>query len=459
MAVNTTTTSHAPQSSAWYEVPVKLWHWLTDPGEAIREPEHRRRARLLAALLVLLIPLGTFGALILPLFDPAYEPLEDPFFYTAAVGMVVLIVAYMLSRRARYQIGAVLALLTISVTTLVSVAVFPQGVNSLLIYLVMDILLASLLLPLYGTVILTIINLAAAAALPFFVPGMTSADVSNPLMFVAMTSILIIVSANIRQQDLIQIEQQSRELAEVVQQARMANQLKDQFLATMSHELRTPLNAIIGFAEVMQMGLAGEIPPQAARAVDRIHYNSERLLRLIDDILDISKIEAGRVELVRRPFDLETFMANIENTIRRQAEAKNLTLTVSVDSNLPREIVGDKQRLEQIVLNLASNAVKFTEQGSVTISTRRSGEDEWEIVVEDTGIGIPPHAQEIIFEKFRQVDGTSRRAYGGTGLGLAITRELAMLMDGNVRVKSKPGEGSTFTVTLPLLTPEKEGRW
>ncbi|HQE18503.1 MAG TPA: ATP-binding protein, partial [Aggregatilineales bacterium] len=183
------------------------------------------------------------------------------------------------------------------------------------------------------------------------------------------------------------------------------------------------------------------------------------LLRLIDDILDISKIEAGRVELVRRPFDLETFMANIENTIRRQAEAKNLTLTVSVDSNLPREIVGDKQRLEQIVLNLASNAVKFTEQGSVTISTRRSGEDEWEIVVEDTGIGIPPHAQEIIFEKFRQVDGTSRRAYGGTGLGLAITRELAMLMDGNVRVKSKPGEGSTFTVTLPLLTPEKEGRW
>jgi len=209
----------------------------------------------------------------------------------------------------------------------------------------------------------------------------------------------------------------------------------------------------------MQMGLAGEIPPQAARAVDRIHYNSERLLRLIDDILDISKIEAGRVELVRRPFDLETFMANIENTIRRQAEAKNLTLTVSVDSNLPREIVGDKQRLEQIVLNLASNAVKFTEQGSVTISTRRSGEDEWEIVVEDTGIGSPPHAQEIIFEKFRQVDGTSRRAYGGTGLGLAITRELAMLMDGNVRVKSKPGEGSTFTVTLPLLTPEKEGRW
>lgn len=457
MAVKTTTTPRNAQSTAWHDFPVLAWQWLTEPTDAIRELEHRRRARLLAALLSLLIPLGTIGALVAPvLLDPAYRPLDDPFFYTAAGGMVVLIISYLFSRGARYQLGAVLALLTISATTLVGVAVFPQGTETLLIYLVMAILLSSLLLPLYGTVILAFVNLLAAMALPLFVPAITATDVFNPLTFVVIISILIIVAANIRQQDLDQIEAQSRELSEAVQQARMANQLKDQFLATMSHELRTPLNAIIGFAEVMQMGLAGEIPSQAARAIDRIHFNSERLLKLIDDILDISKIEAGRVELIRRPFNLETFIKNIESTMRSQAEEKGLEFVATMNGELPAEIVGDRQRLEQVVLNLTSNAVKFTEAGSVTISVQRAGEAEWEIAVADTGIGIPPHAQEIIFEKFRQVDGTSRRAYGGTGLGLAITRELVLLMDGSVKVKSKPGEGSTFTVTLPLLTSEEE---
>ncbi|HLV44184.1 MAG TPA: ATP-binding protein, partial [Aggregatilineales bacterium] len=164
---------------------------------------------------------------------------------------------------------------------------------------------------------------------------------------------------------------------------------------------------------------------------------------------------AGRVELVHRPFSPEALVKNVENTIRAQAEEKGLSFVTMLDANLPTEIVGDRQRLEQIALNLASNAVKFTEEGGVTLTVQRADDKQWEIVVSDTGVGIPPHAQEVIFEKFRQVDGTSRRAYGGTGLGLAITRELALLMDGSVRVKSTPGEGSTFTVTLPLVTEEE----
>ncbi len=456
MAVETTTTQPAAQPVAWQALPGRLWRSLTAPSAAIREPEHRRRARLLSALLILLIPLGTIGALIAPvLLDPAYRPLEDPFFYASAAGMALLTVSYFLSRSARYQIGAVLALLTISAVTLFGVAVFPQGINTLLIYLAVDILLSSLLLPLYGTILLTLVNLVAVLLLSAIVPTMTIAETFNPLTFVVIMSALIIVSANIRQQDLAQIEEQSRELSIAVEKARMANQLKDQFLATMSHELRTPLNAIIGFAEVVQMGLAGEVSPQIARAIDRIHFNSERLLKLIDDILDVSKIEAGRVELVHRPFSPEALVKNVENTIRAQAEEKGLSFVTMLDADLPTEIVGDRQRLEQIALNLASNAVKFTEEGGVTLTVQRADDKQWEIVVSDTGVGIPPHAQEVIFEKFRQVDGTSRRAYGGTGLGLAITRELALLMDGSVRVKSTPGEGSTFTVTLPLVTEEE----
>lgn len=453
MAVQTS----APPKSSQVNVG-RLWHRLTEPADAITTLEDRRRARLLSALLVILIPLGTIGALIAPiLLDPTYAPLDDPFFYVAAGGMLTLIIGYVVSRSTHYQVGAVLSLLAISGTSIGSVAVFPQGTQTILIYLAVDVLLASLLLPLSGTIILAIVNLLAASMLPLFSPNINTGDMFQPIVFVVIFSFLIIVAANIRQQDLNQIEEQSRELAAAVEQARVANRLKDQFLATMSHELRTPLNAIIGFTEVMQMGLAGDIPAQAERAIDRIHYNSERLLKLIDDILDISKIEAGRIEIARRPLELDAMIKNIENTMRNQAEEKGLAFITEIDPSLPPQLLGDRQRIEQIMLNLASNAVKFTEEGSVTVSLKKLNDAEWSITVEDTGIGIPPHAQEIVFEKFRQVDGTSRRAYGGSGLGLAITRELALLMDGNVKLRSKPGEGSTFTITLPLTEIEGKG--
>lgn len=454
MAVQSSAQSRSSQFSAG-----QVWRRFTEPAAAITSLEDRRRARLLSALLVILIPLGTMGAFVAPLLlDPGYQPLDDPFFYVAAVGMILLIISYIVSRSARYQVGAVLALLAISGTSLGSVAVFPEGAQTILIYLAVDVLLASLLLPLSGTIILAVVNLMAAAMLPFFSPEIATESMFQPLVFVVTLSFLIIVAANIRQQDLNQIEEQSRELAEAVEQARVANRLKDQFLATMSHELRTPLNAIIGFTEVMQMGLAGDIPAQAERAIDRIHFNSERLLKLIDDILDISKIEAGRIEIAHRAIELDAMIKNVENTMRNQAEEKGLAFITDIDPSLPAQLLGDRQRIEQIMLNLASNAVKFTEEGSVSVSLKKLNSAEWGIIVADTGIGIPPHAQEIIFEKFRQVDGTSRRAYGGSGLGLAITRELALLMDGNVKLKSKPGEGSTFTVTLPLIEPDGKGR-
>jgi signal transduction histidine kinase len=172
---------------------------------------------------------------------------------------------------------------------------------------------------------------------------------------------------------------------------------------------------------------------------------------LINDVLDLSKIEAGRMEILRNPFEVCKWLSDIVYQVRGTAEEKGLALDVTLDGQLPEIIVGDPDRLRQIVLNLLSNAVKFTEKGAVELAVSRPSRDTWALEVRDTGIGIPPHAQEYIFDEFRQVDGTSMRKYGGTGLGLAIVRNLTLMMGGSVRVESTVGKGSTFTIVLPLV--------
>nr|MBN1229541.1 hypothetical protein [Anaerolineae bacterium] len=246
------------------------------------------------------------------------------------------------------------------------------------------------------------------------------------------------------------VEERTRQLAEAVEEAQKANQLKSEFLATMSHELRTPLNAIIGYGQIMLDGMAGDLTDQQRGTQERILTNAESLLNLINDILDLSKIEADRLQLVERDFLLADWLTSVVFQVDPQADKKGLILKSSLDPALPTRMHGDTDRIKQIALNLLSNAIKFTEKGEVAISLRRAGEHSWVIEVSDTGIGIPPHAQEYIFERFRQVDSTSQRKYGGTGLGLAIARSLAQQMGGTIQLKSAVGEGSTFTVTLPI---------
>ena len=243
----------------------------------------------------------------------------------------------------------------------------------------------------------------------------------------------------------------NHELAEARKQAEHATQLKSQFLATMSHELRTPLNAVIGYSEIQLMGIAGQLTDKQREYQDRILANALHLLGLINDILDLSRIEAGRMDLLLIPFKLQTWLDEIILQNRVLAEEKKLAINVQVDARLPDVMVADAERLKQVVINLLSNAVKFTEEGSIKIEVVRNDSETWKIEVQDTGIGIPIHAQETIFEEFRQVDGTSHRQYGGTGLGLAIVRKLVVMMGGHIRLKSEVGKGSTFTVVLPLV--------
>ncbi len=235
------------------------------------------------------------------------------------------------------------------------------------------------------------------------------------------------------------------------QEAEEATRLKSQFLATMSHELRTPLNAIIGFSQVLLEGIAGPMSDKQLERVDRIFKNAEVLLNMINDLLDLAKIEAGRTELMAMPFTVSDWLRELTQGLEGLAQEKGLQFTVRLDQSLPHQMVGDPVRLRQIATNLLSNAIKFTDQGGVSIYVLREGEDRWSIEVTDTGIGIPQESLRIIFDEFRQVDQSMQRRHGGTGLGLAITRKLVRMMGGQIDVSSAIGEGSIFTVHLPLV--------
>jgi signal transduction histidine kinase len=242
---------------------------------------------------------------------------------------------------------------------------------------------------------------------------------------------------------------------EAVAAQRIANEnsrLKSEFLSTMSHELRTPLNAIEGFVGIMLKRMAGvEYNDKTERYLGKLQSNSRRLVGLINDFLDLSRIESGRLELAHMAIDPHEMGQKWHDHLISLADNKGLDFSVEVDPDLQSLIYGDEESITKIAINLVGNAIKFTETGSVRLSLNKDG-DTMEMVVADTGIGIPAHAREFIFEEFRQVDQSSRRQFGGTGLGLAIVQKLARAMGGTVSVQSEVGVGSTFTVRLPIQT-------
>jgi signal transduction histidine kinase/CheY-like chemotaxis protein len=255
------------------------------------------------------------------------------------------------------------------------------------------------------------------------------------------------------------VEERTREVEEKSRQLEMASQHKSQFLASMSHELRTPLNAIIGLTEMMVTNAARFGTEKAAEPLRRVQRAGTHLLGLINQVLDLSKIEAGKLELSPDLVALAPLITEVVDTARPLAEQNNNRLVVKSQEDLGSLTV-DPMRLRQILLNLLSNACKFTKQGEVTLLARRViNQGNWiEFAVSDTGIGITPEQQAKIFEEFTQADTSTARQYGGTGLGLAITRKLARMMGGDVTLTSEAGKGSTFTVRLPTSTEVSAGR-
>jgi len=249
------------------------------------------------------------------------------------------------------------------------------------------------------------------------------------------------------------------EIQDKSRQLEIANKHKSEFVANMSHELRTPLNAIIGFSEVLQDDMFGELNGEQKEFIGDIHESGKHLLTLINDILDLSKVEAGRMELMVGDFDLPSAIDNALTLVRERATRHGITLSSEIDPALGT-VRADERKLKQILLNLLSNAVKFTpEGGKVRVIARRRG-DGLEVAVADTGVGIAATDHEAVFQEFRQVGNDYIRKAEGTGLGLALVRKFAELHGGSAAVQSEPGKGSTFTVFLPrtIVTEVERGR-
>ncbi|MDU9050227.1 MAG: response regulator [Candidatus Electrothrix sp. Rat3] len=265
-----------------------------------------------------------------------------------------------------------------------------------------------------------------------------------------------------------ELKSSRREIERKAEEVARASKYKSEFLANMSHELRTPLNSLLLLAQTLEQNRKGNLTEDDVESITIIRKSGQDLLSLINDILDLSKIEAGRMSLIRDDIAMAEVLAELKRTFLHLAEEKGLALHFTLAEDVPEVIRSDRTRLDQILKNLLSNALKFTEHGAITVSVSLCidpstfpdiiGQDIIALSVQDSGVGIPQDKQKIIFEAFQQADGGTARKYGGTGLGLSISRELAELLGGEIRMESKEGEGATFILYLPVLMPEQEKR-
>jgi signal transduction histidine kinase len=268
-------------------------------------------------------------------------------------------------------------------------------------------------------------------------PGAFSEQEVRLLQTLASQSVLAIQNARL-----------FREIAEKSEQLALASQHKSQFLANMSHELRTPLNAILGYAELLVDRIYGDLPAKAANVLERVQNNGKHLLALINDVLDLSKIEAGQLVFTFENYALPDIVQTVVTATEPLASTKGLKLTATIQAGMPTGH-GDARRLSQVLLNLVGNAIKFTDEGEVAIGASAEN-GSFVLTVRDTGPGIAPADQDKIFEEFQQVDSSSNRKKGGTGLGLAISKRMVEMQGGSISVQSEVGQGATFRVTLPI---------
>ena len=252
----------------------------------------------------------------------------------------------------------------------------------------------------------------------------------------------------------IKVAERTKELMEANIKLKEVDRLKSEFLATMSHELRTPLNSIIGFTGILLQGLSGEINEEQRKQLSMVYGSAKHLLNLINDILDLSRIESGKVEVSMQRFMIKDVVSEVAHSLAPMISQKGLRLITEILDE-PLEIFSDRKKVFQILLNLVNNAVKFTERGEIRTACK-ADHNNLEVTVSDTGVGIKKENMKLLFEAFRQIDGTSQRRYEGAGLGLHLCQRMVTLLGGRIWVESEYGKGSRFTFTLPLRPMEEK---
>ncbi|MEP7285808.1 MAG: ATP-binding protein [Chloroflexota bacterium] len=441
----------------------KLWDALTKPVGELRDSD-KPKARLLSAMLVVYIPLSLFTVFA----SPVAALIEGKPVTTLApallIGELLTIVAYVFSRSRYYSVGA---WMIVSVPIIaVGLPILTTGVLTSIIslfFLSLSVIMAGLLLTSRDTLIVGVI----VAAIPILSPQpqtlvtTTGSPNITVFSFVLLTTGITVLVGRIREGYLHQLETSQSELTRSLtekeearvqaelsrEQAERSDQVKSAFLASMSHELRTPLNSIINFTRFVADGDTGPVNDEQKELLLEVVGSGKHLLNLINDVLDMSKIEAGSLNLfIEDNVNLKTILDTTVATGRSLLK-EAVQIETAVDENLPL-IRGDRQRILQILLNLISNACKFTEEGEIKISAHQAN-GEIVISVKDTGLGIAPEDQALVFEAFKQTT-TGLRQGGGTGLGMPIAKSLAEAHGGRLWLESEVSKGSTFFISLPI---------
>lgn len=460
---NTANTTSPNQTRFLTQVKI-FWKTLTTPAASVIG-EDIRQARLALGMLVVLLPLVYLTTLYQVYYQ--FGVSQDP--DIGAVVMVVTIsviltLAYVLTRTERYRIGQTLFVIAPTATITFSILVTGDSTPSsfFMYYLVFSVMLASLLLDVRATAIMGVVNFGVGVFFIMVIEVWNFNGMFEEILFNVVFTTLLIVSAVMRQQYITQIRTQIVELQTSQQaektareEAERANVVKSAFLASMSHELRTPLNSIINFSKFLERGLMGDVNEQQTETLSEIIDNSEHLLSLINDVLDMSKIESGSLKLfVEENVDVQDILQTTVSTARSLLNGKSVNVITSIDENLPG-ILGDRQRILQVMLNVISNACKFTKTGEIEIKAH-SANGEIHLAVRDTGHGISEDDSAAVFEAFKQTQSGLRQG-GGTGLGMPITKSLVEAHGGRMWFNSVVGQGTTFHITLPVksdkLTP------
>lgn len=457
-----TTLQPLPQPTA-LSTPRSLWERLITPPPTLSQDE-ARQARLLLAMLTVAIPITLFAAIYQTYSQLTGEAFEPIGFAIAPVMFIAFFTVYTLVKAGQYRLGATLFVTLPGIVISTLVLIFPPGATNTfpLYYLVVGTVLASLLLTLRATIVTAAATLAVVLSLIAIVADWGLNNTFDEIIFNLLIPSLLIVVAGVREQYLHQIREQVVALEQSQQAERTAreaaeraDQVKSAFLANMSHELRTPLNSVINFTKFISKGAVGPVNEQQVRLLNKVADSGKHLHMLINDVLDMSKIEAGSLALlVEDNIDLRSILETVVTTGMGLLDEKPITITSTLDPNLPT-IRGDRQRIYQILLNIMSNATKFTEAGTIDLNATRQGSTV-QITIRDSGPGIAKEDQEAVFLPFKQTQ-TGIRQGGGTGLGMPISKNLAEAHGGTLTLYSTVGNGATFTLILPIqsdkLTP------